>query len=147
MELFLVLLLFGMVLRATAYVILNAVDLFSNREKYRTKAKITNIEYKEKPGTTVYFVEFLDKDSNRIQAKSLQYKGQKKFEIGQEVDIDYLIRDEMKDLIGTELVDVLHPDHISMTDAFKNGPYKIMNFMSIGFIVAGLIAMVYYFVK
>lgn len=145
MELFLVLFLFGILLYATGQICLRAVTIFENREKYPTTAILKDIEYREKPNTTIYHVEFDDMNNNHIKAKSLQYRGKPKFKKGDILDIDYLIRDEMKTLIESELVDVKHKDHISIYDSMEK-PIKIVNIISILFVIASIISLIVHLV-
>ncbi|MFM1525607.1 MULTISPECIES: hypothetical protein [Helcococcus] len=143
MELFLVLLLFGIILYATGQVILKAVIMFEDREKYPTTAKLLKIEYRKNSNTTIYHVEFTNQNREILNGKSLQYKGLPRFKEGDKLEIDYLIRSEMKDLIDSELVDVKHPEHKSIYETMDK-PIKIVNIISILFIFASIISLIYY---
>lgn len=147
MDLFLVLFLFGIILFATGQVTLRAIKLFENRERYHTTAILEEIEYRDNSKTTIYHVSFNDMNEEKISAKSIQYKGKPRFKIGDTLDIDYLIRDEMKDLIENELVDVLHPEHLTIYESFKQKPLKIINFISVVMIFSSIISLIIYFLK
>lgn len=143
MELTLVLFFFGILFFAMEKILINTVKIFENREKYPTKAKIFDIEYREKSKTTIYHVEFRDKEGAALKGKSLQYKGAPRFKIEDIVDIDYLIRDEMQNLIENNLIDVKHPDHKTMSEELRN-PIRYMFYISIVFFVASIFALIHW---
>lgn len=145
MELFLVLFLFGILFFVMEKILLKTVNIFENREKFPTTAKLLKIEYREKSKTTIYHVEFTDNDGNLLKGKSLQYKEKPRFNIGDILEIDYLIRDEMKDLIENNLVDVKHPDHKTMSEDLST-PIRFMYYIAIAFFIVSVMALIYWLV-
>ena len=141
MELFLVLLSFSILFFAMEKILMKSVYLFENREKFSTKAKLKDIEYRDKSNTTVYYVEFTDNLGEVKEGKSLQYKGKPVFKIGDTLDIDYLIRDEMKNLIDTYLVDVKHENHKKMSESIEP-KLKIFKYISIILFIASIIILI-----
>lgn len=145
MELFLVLFLFGMLFFAMEKILLNSVKIFEDREKFSTDSKLLEVEYKERSKTTIYHVEFTDNNNNVLKGKSLQYKGKPRFKVGDSLEIDYLIRDEMKHLIENNLVDVKHPEHKTMYEDLKT-PIRFMYYIAIGFFIVSAMALIYWII-
>lgn len=143
MELFLVLISFSILFYGMSKILIRSVSLFEEREKYEVKALIEKVEYREKPGTTIYHVEFTDRDGNAIKAQSLQYKGKPIFNKGNLISANHLVRDEMKHLIENELIEIPHPEHKTMSEDLTPKLKKI-NYISVGFLIASVISLIYW---
>lgn len=146
MDLVIVLFSFGVLFFLITKVLIGSVNTFENRERYETKAVITEVEYNEKSDNTLYYVEFTDRDGNAKSGKSLNYQGKPTQVRGNLVTIDHLLRDEIRILIEMELVDVKDPLHKSMAEVLTPKLEKLY-WVAKGFFLLATIALIYHFVS